>query len=258
MRRGVLRIVLLCGVLLPLFVTAQIRTIPQALRDSVNNPATVKASPMHFAAGEQLEFGTLNEESAPWQGVAQWRNTGASPLVVTRIASSCGCLRAEFDRKPVAAGEEAEVRVTYHPKGHPGTVYQRLFVYTNRSSSRPTAILVVRGVVTPSRQVAATYPFSMGALRLRTKEAVLRAGEQEVRLACKNGGQRALRMTIDTLLSPQGWQISTDPRVLEAGAEGDLVIRRIPDAPSTPTATLYVSGVQLPPRQRALQISVEE
>ena len=258
MRRGVIRCMLLGGVLLPLIATAQIRTIPQALRDSVNNPTTVSDSPMHFVEGAQFEFGTLNEESAPWTGEARWRNAGESPVVITRITSSCGCLRATFDRKPVVAGEEAVIRLTYHPKGHPGTVYQRLFVYTNRSASRPTAILTLRGVVTPSGKVAATYPQAMGALRLRTKQATLQGGEQEVRIACANGGQRSLRITADTLLSPRGWQIYTEPRVLQAGAEGDLVIRRMSDATPKQRVTLYVGGVQLPPRERAVQITVEE
>lgn len=249
---------LLWGVCFPCVAVGQIRTIPQALRDSVNHPTTVVDSPMRFVEGAQLDFGTLNEESSPWMGEVRWRNEGKNPLVVTRITSSCGCLRATFDRNPVTVGEEAVIRLTYHPKGHPGTVYQRLFVYTNRSASRPTAILTLRGVVTPSNKVAATYPLSMGVLRLRSKEAVIQGGEREVRIACANGGKRPLRITTDTLFSPQGWQLYTEPRVLEAGAEGDLVIRRMPDAVPRPRVTLYVEGLQLPLRERAVQVAVEE
>ena len=79
-----------------------------------------------------------------------------------------------------------------------------------------------------------------------------------MRIACANGGKRPLRITTDTLFSPQGWQLYTEPRVLEAGAEGDLVIRRMPDAVPRPRVTLYVGGLQLPLRERAVQVAVEE
>lgn len=249
---------LLCMLLMTHLVVAQIRIIPRATRDSVNHPTILESKPIAWLQGDEVDFGTLNEENAPWQGSVSWRNRGEQPLVITRITSSCGCLQATYERQPVAAGAEATIGLTYHPKGHPGTVYQRLFVYTQLSASRPTAILTLRGIVTPSKRVSATYPQAMGPLRLRAKQAMLQGDEREVRIACANSGQTPLRITTDTLLTPQGWQIGSEPSLLEAGAEGDLVIRRMSNAAPRPTVTLYVGGLQLPPRARALQLTVEE
>ena len=250
--------VLLWGGVLPCLATAQIRTIPQTVRDSVNRPTTLANSPMHLADGE-VDFGTLNEEDAPWQGAVRWRNAGDKPLVVTRITSSCGCLRATFDRQPVAAGGESVLRLTYHPKGHPGTVYQRLFVYTHLSASRPTAIVTVRGVVTPSKEVAATYSQSMGVLHLRTKEVRASGDEREWRIACYNNGRQPLQIAADTLLTPRGWRLMSEPSPLPPQTAGDLVIRRTdePSAKESQEVVLYVGGLTLPPRMRALRVLLE-
>ncbi len=235
---------------------AQIRIIPQATRDSVTNPLLLADSPMLLANDGAVDFGTLSEEAEPWQGSLRWRNVGREPLLITRITSSCGCLQADAERRPVQPEEEAVVRLTYRPKGHPGTVYQRLFVYTNRSNSRPTAILTLRGVVTPSKALAANYPCAMGPLRLRTTEVQLGTGEREVRIACRNVGEKPLCVRLDTLLSPRGWQLESEPRILQAGEEGDVVIRRttLREGDTLRLHRLVVGGLHLPPRARTVTL----
>ena len=247
------------GVLMPCLLTAQIRIIPQATRDSVNNPSLVAEVLMHFIGGEVLDFGTLAEESSPWQGEVRWRNADQRPLVITRITSSCGCLQVSYERQPVRPNEEGVLRLTYHPKGHPGTVYQRLFIYTQHSATRPTAILTLKGTVTPSTEVAATYPVAIGALRLRTTHLRARSEERSWQIACYNTGSKPLQVQSDTLLTPRGWEITTTPSPLPGGSAGDLVIRCTEEAMTElpHEVRLYIGGVALPPRNRALRIAFE-
>ena len=249
----------LMGALFVESLSAQIRIIPRATLDSVAHPTTVADSPMRFADAGSIRFGTLDEDAAPWSGSIRWHNEGKTPLVITRVTTSCGCLRAEVERRPVTADEEATIRVTYSPKGHPGVVYQRLFVYTNLSAAHPTAIVTVEGVVTPSKSLSAGYPHAMGPLRLRTKEIRLGAGDGEVRVACRNVGTKSLRIELDTLLSENGWLLMSEPLLLEAGAEGDVVIRR--SGATQPKkggeVHLYVRGIAVAPRERMLTLYTE-
>ena len=83
--------------------------------DSLTNPATA-------AGGETMRFDTrrietpeLHEDGAPTTYTYRWRNDGKEPLVVTRIQTSCGCAKAKHDKRPVPAGGQGEIKVTYHP-----------------------------------------------------------------------------------------------------------------------------------------------
>lgn len=215
-------------------VVAQLRIIPQARLDSVLNPQTVVAAPIEVSHDGALDMGTMDEDATPWMGQISWQNRGDEPLVVTRVATTCGCLRAEFEPRPLQRNESQTIQITYHPKGHPGTVYQRLFVYTNLSANRPTFVVRVQGIVTPSQQGATRYPYARGPLLMRADEVRFAADETEVRIACKNNGPKALTLRADSLLSPDV-VMESEPRCLEAGQEGDLVFRR-----TLPTRTRVV------------------
>ncbi|MBR5820804.1 MAG: DUF1573 domain-containing protein [Alistipes sp.] len=253
-------VALVWGFLMPCLATAQIRIIPQTTRDSINNPSLVAAAPIHFIGGATINFGTLSEEAEPWQGEVRWRNADQKPVVITRITSSCGCLRVAYERQPVQPNQEGVLRLTYHPKGHPGAVYQRLFIYTQLSATRPTAILTLRGVVTPSEAISATYPEAIGALRLRTLRVRANRNERSWRIACYNTSDEPLHVALDTLLTPRGWALESDPMPIAPNSAADLVIRCTEQAATNVPheVRLYLGGVALPPRHRMLSIVFED
>jgi hypothetical protein len=43
--------------------------------------------------------------------VFRLKNTGNRPLTITRVDTSCGCIVASWDKKPVKPGEETEITV---------------------------------------------------------------------------------------------------------------------------------------------------
>jgi hypothetical protein len=47
--------------------------------------------------------------------VFRLKNTGEHPLIINRVATSCGCTSAAWDKQPVAAGQSAEVKVEMKP-----------------------------------------------------------------------------------------------------------------------------------------------
>ena len=249
--RGLLLGLMLVGLIHP--STAQIRLVPQAKIDSAANPPTIEERVMHFEE-EELGFGTIDELGGAWQGVFRWTNIAEQPLLITRVTTSCGCLTADFGRAPVAAGGEAELRVTYHPKGHPGVVRQRLFLYTNRSKERPTAILTVRGVVVRDRNHEAEYPHRRGDLLLKTDAVELtRTKEvQRVEIACLNDGNRALTPQLDTLLTPRGLSLRGVPRELPPQGEGRLLVEYDPQQVQglQPIRALYLQGKGAPSGRR--------
>lgn len=255
-------ILALCAAVATATVEAQIRLIPQSKVDSARNVATEQVG-MAFER-TTIDFGQIDEDGGAWQGSIVWQNGSDSALRITRITTSCGCLRAECDRSEVAAGGEGALRLTYYPQGHAGAVTQRIFVYTDRSPRVPSAVLTVRGEVRAAADQSANYPYTRGALLIR-QTWVRFAGEgvQTERVACMNSGAKPLKISTDTLLSSPEIEVRTDPAVLQAGEEGDLVITYTPRADGVrqtrmpmARARLFLNGLGVAPRERAIEVFV--
>ncbi len=90
------------------------------------------------------DFGDVERRGGDLEHCFVIRNGGDAPLVVTRVLTSCSCLRAEFPKRPLAAGAEAAIRIVYEPrKSEPGTFHKVIQVYSNSASGRQ--VLTVQG-----------------------------------------------------------------------------------------------------------------
>lgn len=115
-----------------------------------------------------FNFGTIAEEKGLANHTFIIKNTGTSPLVITRITASCGCTQPEWSKEPIAPGQTGEVLVTYNPKGRPGPFYKTISIFSNAQKSSYT--IGIKGNVTPkSLQPVFIYPYSIGDLKLQSK-----------------------------------------------------------------------------------------
>lgn len=261
MRRLQNIVIVLAGLFLVMVgesASAQIRIIPQSKIDSVRNPATVASRAMQFKGGNSIMLDTIAEDSGVWKQRLEWQNIGERTLVITRISSSCSCLRAESDRTPVKSGEKGSITLSYNPSGRLGGVHQRVMIYTNLSDERPTAVINLGGYVLPKTNRSGDYPCLRGGLALRRDTLQIELTGQ-TRIACMNVGKTALKLTADTLLSSRGVRMYTEPRQLQPGQEGDMIITYRPQGNEMPDfVRLTILGLQLPPRQRTLVLQVIE
>ena len=75
-----------------------------------------------------------------------FKNTGSSPLVFTRIFSSCGCTIPKKPEKPVMPGESGEIQVSYDTK-RTGIFQKAITVRSNAKTAN--VILRIKGEVLP-------------------------------------------------------------------------------------------------------------
>ena len=68
-------------------------------------------------------------------------NRGDKPLVVYDVATSCGCTKAEYDKKPVRPGETMDLKVIYNAEDK-GRFRKNLTVYCNVEDS-PLKLTIV-------------------------------------------------------------------------------------------------------------------
>ncbi len=74
----------------------------------------------------------------------RFTNEGTAPLVLTRVITSCSCLKAHFQRRPVAPGEVGSIRIVYEPqKSEPGVFNKVIQIYSNSEEGRE--IITVQG-----------------------------------------------------------------------------------------------------------------
>ena len=238
---------------------AQVPPVPQALRDSVANPPKAQGSGAMRFLETHIDAGRIGEDDLPPSYTFRWTNDGDAPLVITRVETTCGCAVPSFDRQPVLRGGEGSVTVTYHPKRHPGNFHRRIFVFTQLSAQRPTAILDLTGHVTPSSALpAADYPYAMNGLRLKQREVRMDGTQRRTeRIACLNAGRQPLRISADSLLLPPYVRFECEAATLEPGATCDLIFRFDPaKAPERlpEQVPVILRGLGLPPVQSTVRI----
>jgi hypothetical protein len=76
----------------------------------------------------------------------RFKNTGKSPLVISNVQGSCGCIVPEYPREPVKPGASAVIKVHYDT-GRVGAFVKTLTITSN--AAEPTIVIRVKGVVKP-------------------------------------------------------------------------------------------------------------
>lgn len=254
MRR--LFLVLMLSVVLS--ASAQIRIIPSEKLLEAANLQVAKSS-LRFNA-EMVDFGTIDEMSGVWNGSVKLRNVGPDTTLITRVKTTCGCLRADVEKRVLAPQEEISVHLKYYPRGHAGQITQRLFLYTAISDEKPSAILQLRGKVVASADRSDDYPHVRGVLRLRQDTVRLSGGEREIlRVACMNGGSATLRPAVDTIFTDRRISVRFVPEILLPKQEGSMEVIFNPDGREEVGTSLkiYLKGVGATPRNSIVEAIIE-
>ena len=129
-----------------------------AWRSPATISATYPAKPVK-GAHLRLENATYNFGDVPRKGGDLVReftftNDGTAPLVVTRVITSCSCLKASFPKRPVPPGGQGVIRITYEPhKSEPGVFNKVIQVYSNSVDGRDVITVQGNSIDTPPRKI---------------------------------------------------------------------------------------------------------
>jgi hypothetical protein len=90
------------------------------------------------------DFGDVPRKGGDLVREFTFTNDGTAPLVVTRVITSCSCLKASFPKRPVPPGGQGVIRITYEPhKSEPGVFNKVIQVYSNSVDGRD--VITVQG-----------------------------------------------------------------------------------------------------------------
>lgn len=116
--------------------------------DLVNNPVSAEGKATANSEEPRFEF---DKESHDFGRVYQgekisysfkFRNTGKLDLLIYEVKASCGCTVPEYPKKPVKAGEEAFIQVTFNTEGKSGLQTKSLTIVSNTNPN--TKILTIK------------------------------------------------------------------------------------------------------------------
>ncbi len=105
-----------------------------------------KQPSLEFEKNEH-NFGLIKEEIGAVTTQFKFINSGDSPLIIQRVASSCGCTTPSYTREPILPGKEGVVSARYSTVRRPGTFNKTIRVYTNVPDT--VYVLTIKGNVTP-------------------------------------------------------------------------------------------------------------
>lgn len=90
-----------------------------------------------------IDYGKI-ELNADGVRVFKFKNIGKSPLVISRIQSSCGCTVPKKPTEPIMPGATGEIEVKY-ATNRQGGFSKMITVYSN--ATEPTKKLRIKGIV---------------------------------------------------------------------------------------------------------------
>ncbi len=92
---------------------------------------------------EVIDYGEIAKGS---DGVRQFEftNTGGTPLIISKVYSSCGCTIPKKPENPIAPGETGVIEVKYDTK-RVGPIRKTITVYSNAEEA--TKAIKIKGTV---------------------------------------------------------------------------------------------------------------
>lgn len=90
-----------------------------------------------------IDYGKI-ELNADGVRVFKFKNVGKTPLVISRVQSSCGCTVPKKPTEPIMPGKKGEIEVKY-ATSRQGGFSKMITVYSN--ATEPTKKLRIKGIV---------------------------------------------------------------------------------------------------------------
>ena len=168
-------------------------------------------------------FGDILLDSGPVSCTFTLTNTGAKPVVIYNVTTTCGCTDVDWTKEPIRPGKTGTVSVTYSNDEGPYPFNKSLTMYL--SEMKKPVILKLRGVsLDRVRPLEELYPVSYGSFGL--KENINKCGNMD-----QNGQKSEAVMVANLSDSPmtlsfsdvsKNLKISVSPNPIPARSTAEL------------------------------------
>lgn len=95
------------------------------------------------------DYGRIAEEVGQAVCEFEFTNTGTKPLIINRVAASCGCTTPKYTKEPVLPGKKGVITVSYSTTNRVGSFSKTVRVFSNAGDE--AEVLVIKGEVLPKK-----------------------------------------------------------------------------------------------------------
>ncbi len=209
-----------------------------------------------------VNLGVMSDTLTPLCHELEFKNVSGREVKIEKIASTCGCIDVEYSKVVVPVGGSGLLKFRFNPKGQAGTIDKRIFVYTDLSESVPATCVIVRGNVVGTDEWD-FLPYKVGTLRMKSNKVcldnVLPSQRRSMRIMCANIGLEPLK--IEPEIIPQYATFEVEPKVLEPGFEGDIIISvygdKLPLFTDEHKFNIVIGGVKGSPLARTIEVIIK-
>ncbi|MDR2885594.1 MAG: DUF1573 domain-containing protein [Rikenellaceae bacterium] len=178
-------------------------------------------------AHKTWDFGSIQETGGNVKHTFTFTNPGPGPVVIERVEVSCGCTTTYFSKKPVMAGKQGHITVTYDPLNRPGP-FNKTAVVTANNRSLQVILSVTGNVIERVRPVEELFPTELtGSVRINLRSALFRnvfMGEaRSVAVGFANTSAKAVKLGFEVNPACPYLKIAA-PASLAAGARTDVTL----------------------------------
>ncbi len=107
---------------------------------NASQSVTVTPAALHDGLCDTLRFGRMRRGETAVKSL-RVENGGQAPMVLLRHTTSCGCVRLDYDRRPVAPEAATEIRCEFDSHGQYGW-QMKLIEFYFADSARPLKLYV--------------------------------------------------------------------------------------------------------------------
>lgn len=187
-------------------------------------PAQAIQKTVALAEGVEIDktvhdFGDILVSDGPQQCTFTLRNTGAEPLTILQVVTSCGCTEAEWTREAISPQGAGKIAVTYKNEDGPLPFDKTLTVYL--TNPKKPLLLHIRGCVHEKKKSLAELYGAHRRGDLGLKDDNIKVGNMEQgesrsgEALVANLGRKPLRVAF-TDTDPQ-LTLSVEPNPIPAG-----------------------------------------
>lgn len=122
---------------------------------------------------ETVHLGKI-PEGPSFEILFQFKNVGKSPLIISNVQSSCGCVVASWPKNPILPNETGTIVANFLSKGHLGRIHKNITVISNDTSNPSMPLFFKCEVVTGMnlRKLIFTKPNSSDTLNYTVDQKI--------------------------------------------------------------------------------------
>lgn len=159
----------------------------------------------------------------PITATFKFTNKERQPLVIKDIDGGCGCINADWDKKPIGKGEEGNITITYDAKilGH----FERIIEIFTNADDEPVQISIKGNVSNGNKETASElYDYRIGDIFLSSNNIefpdVRKGDSVSTEIEIMNAGDEVYTPVLMHL--PAYITAEVEPKMLARGRRGKI------------------------------------